>query len=193
MQTEELEITKVNQKINSLDDSYIIVVMPQGLGDILFFCIYAKEYRKMHSGRKLALVVSKLHFLDLANLYSQCFETILYVPAAIFDKVDNTRFTYFFPMIYDEKNPQTHLAVAVRRAMGIENCNTPYYPIIYVTKKVKKMIEKYHFPRGKTVLVAPEAVSCTIDMTEEDWVKIADRLADKGLTVFFNSKDQSSY
>lgn len=193
MQDEELRIARFNRKIKKIDSSYIIVTMPQGLGDILFFCIFSKEYRRLHPQNKLALLVTKRHFLNLAELYRDCFDKILYVDADIFSKIDSSRLTFYYHLIYDEKNPQVHLADAVRNAIGVGNNVNPYYPVIYVSAKEKRRIQKLGVQRGRTVLISPEAVSCSIDASEEDWLNIADMLEKKGFRVFFNCGNNLMY
>ena len=188
-----IKILKANIRNVFISSSYGIIVMPQGLGDILFFCMFAEEYKKIHNVKKLALVVTKKHFLDLAKLYKTSFEKIIYIDASIFNDVNANRFTFFYPKIYDDNNPQEHLIDAVKNAMGVPRNTNAYYPMIYIKKTEKKKIESMGVHIGKSILIAPDAVSCSIDMVEQEWIGIADMLTNMGYTVFFNSKNQDLY
>ena len=193
MKKEEREINCINKKIRRLGQTHIFVVMPQGLGDILYLCLYIKQYRHLHDGKKVALIVTKKHFLDLAMLYKEFFETILYININLLGKVDNSKFVYYEPFVYNADNPQDYLDNAIKQGIGIDIHAVPYYPTIYVSQYEKKRIEKLIPKSGKTILISPEAVSCSVDINENEWIYLADVLEKKDMQVYFNCPNNTLY
>lgn len=187
------KIVIANIKNLHYSSSYDVVVMPQGLGDILFFCMYAQEYKRIHNCNRLALVVTKKHFKDLAKIYKACFEKIIYIDEQIFSSVNMNKFTFLYSKIYDDNSPKERLVDAIKDAMNVPQTANAYYPMIYIRKSEKRRIDKIGVPFGKGILIAPDAVSCSIDMTQQDWINIADMLSSMGYTVFFNSKNPNLY
>lgn len=193
MRKEDRKITYINKKIQRLSQSYVVVVMPQGLGDILYFCLYLKHYKREHSTNKIAFIVTKKHFRDLANFYKNLFDKIIYIDAPLLNKVDNSRLVYYYPQIYNENNPQEHLMYAVKQGIGVDINSTPYYPTIYVSRHEKRIIGKIISKPGRTILISPEAVSCSVDISEKEWIDLADTLREKGMEVYFNTNKQEMY
>jgi len=60
-------------------------------------------------------------------------------------------------------------------------------PIIFDFQRIaaKEILEKHAYIANKTVILAPDAVSTAV-LPEIFWQKLADRLLEKGLKVFFN-------
>jgi hypothetical protein len=193
MAKKELEVKQINKRIQALGQSHIFILIPQGLGDILYFCSYIKEYRRLHTGKKVALIITKKHFLDLIMLYKEFFETVLYIDISLFNKVDDSKFIYYESWIYNPDNPQEHLITAVKQGMGINVNTMPYYPTIYISRYEKLRIKKLIPKPGKTILISPEAVSCSVDIAESEWVYLADILERKGFQVYFNSGNRKMY
>lgn len=193
MTKEDRKIAYINKKIQKLSQSYIVVVMPQGLGDILYFCLFLEDYRREHIGNKIAFIVTKKHFMDLAILYKHLIDKIIYIDSSLLNKVDNSRFIYYYPQIYNENNPQEHLMHAVKQAIGVNINAIPYYPTIYVSQHEKWTIRKTISKPGKAILISPEAVSCNVDITETEWIDLADTLKEKGMEVYFNTNKKNMY
>mgnify|MGYP002509928937 CR=1 FL=1 len=193
MAKKEWEAKQINKKIHALEQSHILILIPQGLGDILYFCSYIKEYRRLHAGKKIALIVTKMHFLNLIMLYKEFFDAVLYIDINLFNKVDDSKFIYYEPWIYNPDNPQEHLITAVKQGMGINMNVIPYYPTIYISKYEKIRIRKLIPKPGKTILISPEAVSCSVDITESEWIYLADILEKKGFCVYFNCENRAMY
>ncbi len=189
----EWEVNQINRRIRELDPSYRLVFIPQGLGDILYFCSYLKEYRQLYAGKKLALIVTKKHFCDLIMLYKKYWEKLFYIDVNLFGKIDNSRFIYYEPWIYNPDKPEDHLIHAVKQGMGVNRSATPYYPTIYISQYEKRRMEKLIKKSGKAVLISPEAVSCSVNITQDEWIYLADVLEKNGLQVYFNCGNNVKY
>lgn len=177
--------------IGELDPSYRIIFMPQGLGDILFFLMYVTPYRQLIPEEKIAIVVIKKHFMQLAELFAGRIDALCYL-----DMVDEPmwrhRMTYFYDGIYCS-GPQPYLVRAIQNAMGLQEMARAYLPELPRIQNMKRLEEEYGLKRGRTVLIAPDAVSCSVEISDEDWVRIAGLCAEAGFRVLFNTAEKDRF
>jgi hypothetical protein len=184
---------RLRRRLKEFDSSYRFVFMPQGLGDILFFCMYAKEYRKIYPECKLAFIVTKRHLKELVEVFSDCFDTIFELDTRHFEVNDVSRFHYLYPAIYDDRCPQPDLQTAIKGAMQLAPCTPPYIPALPRTEETEKKLRTAGLVAGRSVLIAPDAVSCSKLISDEAWLDIATGLEQRGYKVFFNVGDTSRF
>ncbi len=184
---------RLRRRLKQFDSSYRFIFMPQGLGDVLFFCMYAKEYRKIYPECKLAFIVTKRHLKELAEVFSDCFDAIFELDVSHFEMNDISCFYYFYPAIYDDRRPQPDLQTAIKAAMQLAPCAPPYIPDLPRSEETEKKLQAIGLVPGRSVLIAPDAVSCSKLITDEAWAEIATWLERRGYKVFFNVGDGSRF
>lgn len=177
--------------VGELDASYRIIFMPQGLGDILFFLMYSTQYRQTIPEDKLAVVVTKRHFMQLVELFDARIDAICYMDIAD-EPVWRDRMTYFYDGIYNSA-PQPYLVRAIQNAMGLPETARAYLPELPCPSNFGKLSQQYDLRKGNTVLIAPDAVSCSLDLTDTVWVHIADLCTQAGWKVLFNVEKEGRF
>lgn len=174
----------VNETLAQFDDSYHFVFMPQGLGDILFFCLFAKAYRARMAGKKIVMIVTKPAFESLVKLYWERFDVILNLDPRLFITKCTTRFTYFYPRIYDTIHPQPTLLDAVRVAMDLPSECDREIPEVKGVKFHPEFLLKIQ--QKKCVLISTDATSCSTLISDGQWIQVAKTCEKAGYYVFFN-------
>lgn len=177
--------------VNDLDASYRIVFMPQGLGDILYFLMYATEYRRLIPEPRLAVVVIKKHFLNLVELFAERIDAVCLISMDE-EPYLRHRFTYFYDGIYN-RGPQRYLCDAVRLAIGLPATAEAFLPRLERPADMDEKEKQCGLIKNRTILIAPDAVSCNADISDEMWIKAADICQEKGFKVFFNTNDVSRF
>lgn len=170
--------------VGELDASYRIIFMPQGLGDILYFLMYSTQYRQTIPEDKIAVVVTKKHFMQLVELFAARIDALCYLDSAD-EPVWRDRMTYFYDGIYNSA-PQSYLLRAIQNAMGLQETARAYLPEMPRPRNFDQLIRQYNLRKGHTVLIAPDAVSCSIDLRDMAWVCVADLCVQAGYDVLFN-------
>lgn len=185
-------VRKINRrKLVRMSNAYDLVYMPQGLGDILFFCMHASRYKDGLADKKLAMVVIKPHYKELVDLFEDSFDKVLYLRNYKDDGLSGL--DNFYPKVYDEDNPQEHLHDAVLEAMGLGRGDEARIPQVPISEDDRKKYLAMGLVPGKTVLISPEATSCASVLTKKDWLEIADSYTSNGWKVFFNVDESSAY
>ena len=170
--------------VGELDASYRVVFMPQGLGDILFFLMYATQYKKTIPEDKLAVVVTKKHFMQLVELFSARIDALCYMDGGD-EPLWRGRMTYFYDGIYNSA-PQPYLLRAIQNAMGLPETARAYLPKLPRPQNFDQIVQRFDLHKGKTVLIAPDAVSCSLPLSDVAWIRVADICTQAGYQVFFN-------
>lgn len=177
------------------EDQYIIVNLPQGLGDILQFLMHLEGYKKLHPGKKVAVVVTKPHFLELVQMYKSVVDKVLYLSPEQTKMMEKGRYGGEFKSgwwrIYDVTSPRLYLHYAVMAAYGIPSNTPAFIPEIKLTKKKMRKLERLGIFSENTVIIAPEAVSCDETVTQDVWLNVASYLETEGYKVFFNSRNEA--
>lgn len=171
--------------LGELDDSYRAVFMPQGLGDILFFLMYVGEYRNVIPEQRIAVVVTKKHFLQLAELFAGRVDAVCYL-----DSTDEPAWRHRMVYLYDgiySSGTQPYLVRAIQSAMGLGETARAYIPRLPRPDYMDAEERKRDLVSGQSVLIAPDAVSCDVNISDETWIKIGDICAQAGYRVFFNA------
>lgn len=171
--------------VGDLDTSYRAVFMPQGLGDILFFLMYVTEYKRVIPEEKVAVVVTKKHFMQLAELFAERIDALCYLDMAE-EPAWRSRMVYHYDGIYNCE-PQLYLLRAVRHAIGLPETARAYLPPLPRSAGIDRLEQKCELKKGAAVLIAPDAVSCNVEISDEVWCRAADIYSRAGLQVFFNS------
>lgn len=178
----------LRELLSKYDESYEFVFLPQGLGDILFYCMYASEYRRKNPSKHLAIITTKKHFFALVSLFDCCFDLILQIDTKLFYTTSTNRFTYMYPKIYDDCMPQKNLLNAMRNAMGLNSSAKTWLPEISVSLKIEQQVREMRGPKScKVVLISPDATSCNSIISDSEWIALATYLSQKGNKVVFNS------
>ena len=170
--------------MGELDNSYRIVFMPQGLGDILFFLMYARQYRDIIKEDKIAVVVTKRHFMQLVELFADEIDALCFMDSAD-EPIWRDRLTYFYDGIYNSA-PQPYLLRAIQNAMGLQDTARAYIPQLPIVPSLEKMMLQYNLNEGNAIVISPDAVSCHINISDDAWIRIADLCSQKGYKVLFN-------
>ena len=183
---------RLTAALEPLDNSYRFFFLPQGLGDILFFCMYAHAYRQKNPQEHISLIVTKPHVRDLAEMFLEDIDLLLQIDERYYRMGDTTRFYYLYPHIYNPAFPQDNLAEAVRNALGLpkgaervipEVESNPYLMGRLLGKKTRRRI----------AMIAPDANSCNPMLSDQDWSSVAKNLEKKGYCVVFNNKDKDRF
>lgn len=177
--------------VGELDASYRVVFMPQGLGDILFFLMYATQYKQTIPEDKIAVVVTKKHFMQLVELFSGRIDAICYMDIGD-EPLWRDRMTYFYDGIYNSA-PQPYLLRAIQNAMGLPETARAYLPELPRPLDFDQVVQKLHLHTGKTVLIAPDAVSCSLPLSDTEWIYIADLCTQAGYQVLFNANQMGRF
>lgn len=170
--------------VGELDASYRAIFMPQGLGDILFFLMYSTEYKQTIPEDKIAVVVTKKHFMQLVELFSARIDALCYMDG-VDEPIWRDRMTYFYDGIYNSV-PQPYLLRAIQNAMGLQETARAYLPELPRPKNFDQLSQQFNLSKGNTILIAPDAVSCNIDLSDEAWIHVADLCTQMGYKVLFN-------
>ena len=173
--------------ISELDNTYRVIFMPQGLGDILFFLMYAAEYRKLIPEERLAVVVIKKHFSQLVEMFEGRVDALCCMDMEE-EPFWRGRMTYFYDGIYNSA-PQPYLLRAVRSAMGLRETARAYLPTLPRPADMDRREEALGMVKGSGILIAPDAVSCNVNVPDNTWMEIAKICEKNGFQVFFNSND----
>ena len=179
---------KLQETLSRYDDSYRFFFVPQGLGDVLFFCMYAHAYRQKNPGVSVALIVTKPHIGALAEIFKDNLDLILQIDENYYRMGDTHRFTYLYPRIYDASAPQNNLAEAVRNAMGLPKNARRYIPEIEKNPNLMQRILKTE-NKTRVALIASDANSCNVMLSDQEWVLVAEMLKKNGYTVVFNTQN----
>ncbi len=177
--------------MGELDTSYRIIFMPQGLGDILFFLMYSTQYKQTIPEDKIAVVVTKRHFMQLVELFSARIDAICFMDMAD-EPVWRDRMTYFYDGIYNSA-PQPYLVRAIQNAMGLPETARAYLPELPCPSNFGQLSQRYDLRKGSTILIAPDAVSCSIALSDAAWIHIADLCSQTGCKVLFNSEKEGRF
>ena len=174
---------------------YIVVYPPQGLGDILQVLMHLQGLKAIYPGKKVALVITKPHFLELAKLYHKVTDKFLYLSQDQCEILAKSRYGELFRSswwkVYDEKSPRLYFHYAVMAAYGIPAHTPAYIPKIQASRKTLRHLNSLGIKNGGTVIIAPEAVSCDEVISLEVWMKVAVNLEGQGFKVFFNSRNEA--
>ena len=160
---------------------------PQGLGDILFICALLKEYKKSNPNENIVLLTMKKHFYNLVKLYPDEICTAMscdeYPPASPLIKFLDKEI-YENKTFYDLCENNKTFKSLFTKALNIREDAELYYPPIEEVKE-----EAF----SKTILIAPDAVSCFNVMNDDMWYVLAYMLQAKGYDVIFNCDDESRF
>lgn len=177
--------------VGELDASYRIVFMPQGLGDILFFLMYATQYKRTIPENKIAVVVTKKHFMQLVELFSARIDALCYMDGGD-EPLWRGRMTYFYDGIYNS-GPQPYLLRAIQNAMGLPETARAYLPELPRPLNFDQIAQRFDLHKEKTVLIAPDAVSCSVPLSDAAWIHIADICAQEGYQALFNAEQEGRF
>lgn len=177
----------VKDIFSQYDDSYFFAYLPQGWGDILFFCMYVNAFRRtLPPNTHIALIISKPQLFSLAELYQSSYDDIIVLDGMLFKSWHTNRISYFYPKIYENSDYSETLLDAVRKAMDVQPEEEPNLPTIAFSdsecSKVTELVSNYK----KIVLISPDANSCSKVISELEWISFADILTLKGYYVYFN-------
>lgn len=179
--------------LSEYNASYEFVFLPQGLGDILFYCMYANEYRRKNPSKHLAIITTKPHIFSLTSLFDSCFDLILQIDMKLFYTSSTNRFTYMYPKIYNDCMPQKNLLDAMRNAMGLDPSAERWLPDISISTKIRQQVREMRKPNyRKVVLISPDANSCNKIISDSEWIALAEYFSHLGYKVVFNS-DSDKY
>lgn len=179
------------RKLRKYDSSYHFFVIPQGLGDILFVLMYLNEYRNNNPQQKIAIIVTKKHFLSLVKLFSNEIDLILKLNLNLLQKKVLSRFQNLYLDIYNPDFQQPNLLSSCRRALGLISNAKKYIPNVEISNIQKNNLDQLIFQ--KTALIATDAVSCSKIISDDEWVMLAKNLSEKGYFVYFNTSDENRF
>lgn len=177
--------------VGELDASYRAVFMPQGLGDILFFLMYVTPYRQIIPEERIAVVVIKKHFMQLAELFADRIDALCYLDMAE-EPIWQSKMTYLYDGIYNS-DPQPYLLRAIQNAMGLPENARAYLPKLPQPRNTEELEKQYPVRQGRTILIAPDAVSCSINVSDVTWFRIAALCTQAGFSVLFNVADSGRF
>ncbi|MBE6419472.1 MAG: glycosyltransferase family 9 protein [Akkermansiaceae bacterium] len=174
------------KKISAYDRDVQIIFPPQGLGDILIVCALLKEYKKNHPNKKIVIWVTKRHFKELAELYSNYIFDIIHYnrrPNSA-DNVLNIDAIYRNTTLFNLCQKYKKLKNSIAEAMNISNSCELVYP----------EIEHINEPSiSNTILIAPDAESTPKIISDSEWMTLAKMLCDSGYEVIFNCSNQNRF
>lgn len=162
-----------------LNKDYVIIYPPQGLGDILILCLFLKSYKEKHK-KKVVVLVTKNHFKQLCGMFNEIIDDIIFVkkrPKLI--KIIKKRFINL-ENIY--KKPVQFVSIEHNIAKELDILENNEYFSNY--KSVEMDFE--NIQKGKTVVIAPYAVTCPNDIPKKFWCDLAEMFIKKGFDVVFN-------
>lgn len=150
------------------DSKCLIIYPPQGLGDILYICLLLSEYKKLF-GKKILMIVRKAYFAQLARLFYEEVDEILFEPdyenslikAIKLDKkalnIEN--------LLYERGMKWESFRINLCKILNL-NPNSR----LYTTSKFKFEANfDFTFKQGKTIVFSPHATSCPKCVPDEFW------------------------
>ena len=184
-----------NKTISNLTkNSTSCFLVPQGLGDILFFLMFVKAYREKNPSEKIAICVTKNGFLNLAELFSDELDFILYFPSLLnYNNIVNDKLIYLHPKIYNPNDKQQNLLDSVRNAMGLKKDVERFIPNVNFMNNEVQEIDRIINNENKIALIAPDATSCSKLINDKEWCELADFLIKNGFRVYFNIGEKNRF
>lgn len=163
---------------------YKLIFPPQGMGDILILLLGFAKYKEKYPNRKVGIIVTKKHFYNLCEIFAKNIDKIIYLP-----KLDNVP-NYVLniaELVYGKDSHFDRFEDALLETIGITyNLDLHNLPEIKQSKAVKKMFDS-KYPKGRTVLITPEATTSKNCFSSDYWISVADKLTQKGYIPVFNS------
>ena len=181
-----------------------VIISTYGIGDTYFVCAFAEQILKHHGGRSASVIVKREH-ADIPKLFTNVLKKSIVLGSfnwRVLNKLD--RFGPGKPFI---GHPHYLNRKDLYERMGLEGCTVlDLYRSIFslppsspITKPVidqttinsaKKRFEHMKLPKGKTIILAPEANSFpTFPM--EFWFQLSQALKKKGWHVCTNMANGS--
>ena len=180
----------------TLPYKYKVVYPPQGLGDVLYFYLHQRSYAERYPQKRVGAALTTPHLVELAMIFGTEYINPLYLHEfAVRERegnLDQIGFKYdnLVKRIYGvPDNAQSNLKKTIMCAMGVGLQEEPVVPFREVSNSQCKNFCRLGAQPGKTVLIAPFAVSCKPCMKVEEWVAVAEKLREERFNVFFNAPE----
>ena len=188
-----------------LQKNIVCIASVDGMGDYIYLFGYMKEFKKIHNIKKLIFIARTKHQKFLAEKISAFDKVILYKNFDVLSVTSHSKYNseklfvgnFFQPEIYQNIPDNNCSALdGLKYLLDIDkNTKLELDELKYEDSDKKKKIEKElsHFPKGKTVLISTQSVSCPTKIQDNFWLKIADFLKTNGYEVLFNSQEKTFY
>ena len=164
----------------------LILFPPQGVGDVILVCALMKEYKKNNTNKDLSLWIRKKHFYDLAKFYlAEICDVIYSQSLSDYSSLENIDVKIyagktFHDLYVNNKNVKSMFT----KAMNIPEDAPLYYP---------PMEEIKDDTLSKTILIAPDAITCPKIIEDDVWLVLALMLQAKGYEVIFNTDKENRF
>ena len=176
--------------------NYIIMFPPPGLGEIVFFGIYMKEFKDKNSKKVLFLTFKEAQYLMVKDILCYVDEVLMveYNLCSYFTRDSN--FSYFKQPFFSKKNGRY-----IRKSLKEYTLNCldllldakPSILHIVASEKIAEIFNSYNVKKGKTIFIAPYAKSFSGMFDDSRWKEVADELTKKEFDVVFNSELDDFY
>lgn len=181
----------------------VCIVSVDGMGDYIYLFGYMNEFKKIHNIKRLIFIARTKHQKFLAEKISAFDKVVLYEKFNVFSITSHSKYTFeklfignfFQPEIYKHIPDKKCCALdGLKYLLDIEqDTELELDELKYEDAERKKKIETELaiFPKGKTVLISTQSVSCPTKIPDDFWINIANFLKKNGYQVLFNTQEKT--